>query len=536
MLGRAIKRYSYWIVFFAIMLMKYGYYRFRYYPVLDDWIQYGVFSFSNNIFKEIIIGTGTYTTRPFASLSDPYIWARFWGKMGIAFFIITCLHILSGYLLYKVFEYHELNVGLLFLAIFGMLPLGTEATYWISASSRLVVGIFFMALSLYLLSLYIRKNQQNYWLLLFFFLTHLISLGYYESIIVLSVFSAVLLIILNWRLLKKKWVAVIPIVNFFMIAVYYKSFSHVGQVAARGQFIKENYISHFRLVFDKIMDVWIKAHLPLYTRGFVRGLKVLLENHSYLYLFLILLLSVVAAVLASREKNGMSKKDAVIKIVIGVILFWVPFSIHFILSDVWISNRNAFPSLIGLGLIMEGLLTVFTDSQRRKYVKSIVIAILVPVLMIIHISELTDYKNISEADRLICTNIINAAKGTEFLEGKKKAFLFNTVSAYVEQNMHYHEHIHNVTEADWSLTGVIRAVSRNRNIHSMKPVPNEQSFSMDDINSFDLFGIDSSMNVFPLYAEEDRSDGKILLKRENGEPFGFIQKEDTLYRFYYIKS
>lgn len=529
-----IKKNFYWVAFLSIMLIKYGFYNFRYYPVIDDWIQYGCFSLIKEIFKEIIIGTGTYTTRPLASLSDPYIWAQFWGNMWITFLIITLLHFVSGYLLYKVFEYNKLNVGLIFLIIFGLLPLGTEATYWISASSRLVAGIFFMALSLYLLSLLIHKNYKNYKnriILVLFFITNLTSLGYYESIIVLSVFGSILMILLNWKLLKNKWIVIIPFINFSIIGLYYRLFDHVEQATSRVQYVKSDYFEHFAHVFDKITDVWGRAHIPLYTRGLIRGINELLNNGAYFYLFLIFLFTGIAAFLAFKEKDEADIKNHIIKIVLGGALFWVPYSINFILENVWISNRNAFTSFIGLGLIVEGAIYIVISHRLRKYIKGLVIAVLVPVFIIINISEITDYKNVSETDKLICTNIVNAAQGTGFWEGKTNAILFNTFPVYVEQNMYYHEHINNVTVSDWALTGCVMAVSRNRNVRNISPVANEQIFSLDDdITSLDLFGMDSSMDVFPLSAEEINND-IIVLKRNDGKIFGFVERDGQHFKF-----
>ena len=153
---------SFWFTFIGLMLIKYGYYGFEYFPVLDDWIQYGGYPFYPDIFQDVILEMKTYTARPLASLSDPYIWGQFWGMMGIPFLIITLLHAASGYFLYKVLAAQKLFVGMPFLVVYGLLPLGSEATYWISASSRIVVGVFWMALALFLLSLYVDNGKKGY--------------------------------------------------------------------------------------------------------------------------------------------------------------------------------------------------------------------------------------------------------------------------------------------------------------------------------------------------------------------------------------
>ncbi|MGE4283448.1 MAG: glucosyltransferase domain-containing protein [Clostridia bacterium] len=528
----------FWITLLGLVILKYGYYGFKYYPVIDDWIQYGGYSLYDHIFRDVILRIGTYTTRPIASLSDPYLWGQLWDNMWVAFLIITLLHFISAWLLYKVFEYNRLPIGMVFLAIFLLLPLGTEATYWISASSRIVVGIFFMALSLYFLSIYMHSNSgvwgarsgelRNKKLLLTgFALTHLISFGYYEQVIILSFASTVLLIAANWMSLKRKWIAVIPFINLGIIGAYYKMFGGTGNVAQRGNMIDGNFSEHFSRVMDKISDVWGRSHLPLYPNGFNRGISLLFNNHSYFYLFLIILLSISAGVLASQEKSYKDIKLNGIKIFLGFALFCAPFAIYFLLNDIWISNRNAFTSFIGLGLLAEGITHIVNRNKITNMIKGIVICYAVFIFMIVNISELTDYKNVSQIDRQISSNVVSAIDDNEFFEGRKKVVVFGTLPKYIEQNSYFHEHIHNVTESDWAFTGGIRAVARNAKIQYVRPVHKWSAATLDDTmwGSDIILGIDNERNVFHLKHREGNN-GDILLSKMNGEYFGELQKQD----------
>lgn len=528
------------------MLLKYGYYRFRYYPVIDDWIQYGVYPLYDNIFKDVILRIPTYTTRPLASLSDPYIWGRFWGNMGISFFVITVLHFMSGYLLYKVFNRSGLSVGTTFLVIFLLLPLGSEATYWISASSRLVVGTFFMTLALYFLSLYLHgaftsgsefRNlnifNKNKTYLLAFAIAHLISFGYYEQVIVLSFISALLMIAAYWPTLKKKWIISIPLINFLIIGAYYKFFGNTGNFAARGQFVKKDYMEHFDLVSDKITDVWGRAHLPLYSNGLKRGLELLINHHSYIYIILILLFSILIGLLTYIHKPNHGVKLNCIQIALGFIVFWAPFGPNFLLENVWISNRNAFTSFIGLGLMAEGMINIVFRGRFLTYLKSFCVFAATFIFLIVNVSEITDYKNVSITDRKIVTNVLAAVENTDFLEGRKKAIVFNTRPVYVEQNMYFHEHIHNVTESDWAFTGAARAIAQNPKIDYIKPVQQWHPTTIEDDvwSKYMILGIDDNMEVFPLKAVK-KGNGDIKLTTLFGEYFGIVeQKNEGLYMF-----
>ncbi|MCG8499144.1 MAG: hypothetical protein MJB12_01885 [Firmicutes bacterium] len=521
---------SFWFTFIGLMLIKYGYYGFEYFPVLDDWIQYGGYPFYPDIFQDVILEMKTYTARPLASLSDPYIWGQFWGMMGIPFLIITLLHAASGYFLYKVLAAQKLFVGMPFLVVYGLLPLGSEATYWISASSRIVVGVFWMALALFLLSLYVDNGKKGY--LWAFFATHLFSLGYYEQVLVLSCSCAVLLLLGNWKRLRSKWVLGIPFFNFGVIVLYYRVFGSMGNVAQRGQMVKSDYISHFMLVYDKVTDIWGRVQIPLLSNGLRRGLEVLVENRSYLFLALIVCISAAAAVFSlkkvwtsapgARHEPKSPVKMHSVQIVLGGLLFWIPFAPNFLLETVWICNRNAFTSFIGLGLAVEGVLGLVFRGKIGTYLKAAGVLVVTFVFLIVNVSEITDYKRASEIDREICTNILEAVDDPAFFEGQREVIVLNAQSAYMEQNSYHNDHIHNITSSDWALTGGLRAVAQNVRIKTLIMQCYPGSGIKMDPQAWDtaiILGIEEDLSVVPLSVKQ-KTDGEVLLSETTGEHFG----------------
>ncbi|NLY43706.1 MAG: hypothetical protein GX066_07020 [Clostridiaceae bacterium] len=528
---RYIGRKTYWFTFFGLMILKYGYYGFAYFPILDDWIQYGGYRLYDDIFNDVVIRTKLYTVRPLANLSDPYIWGRFWGAMGIVFFIITFMHAASAYLICKVLEDNDIPVGMPFLIIFGLLPLGTEATYWISASTRIVVGIFMMALSLYFLNLSVKKNSISQ--LIAFFFTNLLSMGYYEQVTVLSFFCALLLMAANWNILRRKWSVILPFINLLAIGTYYKIFSHVGNSAVRGQMVKSDYIAHTLKVLDEITNVFGQAHIPLYLNGFPRGMRTVLSNGSYLFLVLFFAFSLMAALIAYDKQDDVSPKGAVVKILLGFVLFWVPFGPNFILELVWICNRNAFTSFIGLGIMADGLVDLFLRKKTGAIIRGAGVLVAAFVFLVVNVSELTDYKNVSKADHLLASNILNAVKDEGFLEGSKKAILFNIRSSYIEQNAYYRDHIHNISDSDWALTGGVRAVAKNVNIQYIQPVRDGGLIAVkaEDLMNSILLGVDKDLSVFSLKPEL-QEDGSIMLLTEENIKFGTVHPgENQKYMF-----
>ena len=65
-----------------------------------------------------------------------------------------------------------------------LMPLGFEGTYWISASSRVCVGIFFAGVASALLTKLV--SGGNKWLILPYILTTVLSFGFYESVMIIS--------------------------------------------------------------------------------------------------------------------------------------------------------------------------------------------------------------------------------------------------------------------------------------------------------------------------------------------------------------
>ena len=137
------------LIFFAALLLKYIVFGFRYYPVLDDFIQYGGYPLYNDL-SYVYLGIGTISARPLATLLDPVLWGSMWGNMGLALFIIMLLHFTSVYLLSDTLERLGYKLSPIFWLIMLFLPIGAEGAYWISASSRIIMGLFFAALSFFL--------------------------------------------------------------------------------------------------------------------------------------------------------------------------------------------------------------------------------------------------------------------------------------------------------------------------------------------------------------------------------------------------
>lgn len=135
-----IHKHTFWILLLFAMIIRYTYYGFTYFPVTDDHSMYGLFNLLT--VKDVLTSFKMYTTRPIAALLDACIISRLWNHAEIVLFFTILFHFFTCYLIYLVFEKNQLKIGVLASIVFALSPLGSEASYWIAASSRIVFGIF----------------------------------------------------------------------------------------------------------------------------------------------------------------------------------------------------------------------------------------------------------------------------------------------------------------------------------------------------------------------------------------------------------
>lgn len=116
-----------------------------YYPQLDDYIQYHNYA-SAASFQALQQSTGLLDTRPLAGLADYFVWSPMFDHMILGLALISLLYVLTVMLFWKILQRY-FHVSILFPVLVTLLPLGMEGTYWMSAATRVVVGMFFGVLA-----------------------------------------------------------------------------------------------------------------------------------------------------------------------------------------------------------------------------------------------------------------------------------------------------------------------------------------------------------------------------------------------------
>lgn len=523
----------YWGIFFLLMILKNAYYQYTYYPVMDDWIQYGNYSMFDNPFQ-IILATKMYMVRPLAGISDIYIIAAFWERLNGVFFVITCMHALSAYFFVRVLSYQKIKTGYFFLIIYALLPMGTEATYWISASSRLVVSMFWLSLALFFLCRYLFETQGKKTLLGFFFF-QLLSLAYYEPVVVLGLVWTLWILIPHLQKRSGKWLAGITTFNYYLIAVYYQSFREELGQNARASIEFQTGLDVYQETYQSILDLWRSADIYFYMKALRRGTEILWDDRALLYGVCIVL--IMYGVFRASKSDRIERKASAQfkKLLLGLILFTAPFAVFFLIQFTWISYRNAFTSFVGLALVLESIMDMLTLNLWSRRLRDVSLACLTGGFLVMNVSELFDYKQTSIIDQTIGKNFIARVDEDAFFSGKKEAVLFNAKRTHTDLNVDYNEHINGITSSDWLLTGSLRGMAYNKNIAQVIPVSTNVATEIFpiDFEKYIFMGMD---NEFKMHRLRDVPDGKYAyqLFTENEELFGRLE-----YRFgmgFFIKE
>ncbi len=458
------------LVFFAAIIMKYLLFGFHYYPILDDFIQYGGYPLYHDL-PHVYFDIGTMATRPFASLLDPILWGKMWGFLGVGLAVITLLHFGAVWLTERTLALCGYQMSPLFWLIVVFLPIGAEGAYWISASSRLVVGWFFAASGLYFLARYLKEKKGLF--LCLFLLFHLISYGFYEAVSIFSFLGAYLVILKKRRdAAKAKWLIVVPLVCLFLMLCYYVLASHIGAIGSRvGGFA-------FAGLFGKLWDAvyqlgWIftKGLAESTVKGFYSGLRVLRHSGGLGAVWLTAAVLICALVYRSgsvKETDGGPKWEFFF---CGALLFAAPLAPNVLVETVWLPYRNILISLVGLALMAE---PVFRRLVRGNRLKGVVYAAVLLVCLVSWVNEYDTYRRVSEQDVRLAENIAEQLS-EEVLSGEKDAVVVLQQPMGTDQVNFYKDHVKSVFDADWSLTGAIRAVTRNVKIHRVTPMIGEET-------------------------------------------------------------
>ena len=514
------------MLFSALFLLRAGFFGFSYYPMLDDFIQYRVYSFYENPFKDVILRIGLLSSRPLAGFTDVFVISRFWNNLSAAYFLLTLAYITSCLIFHRILSKY-LRCGYSFLIFFALAPFLLEGIYWISASSRLVIGLFFAALSALSLDLYFVRKKIHF--LLPFAVLNLLSYGLYEQIAILSFLVSVLIIFLN-RPKKITSIYLIPLINCAVIGFFYlfvRTGASLSSSRIRLAPFFSGYSAHISGVFFGFCDA-VKACVKITLNGFMSGLNLYFDGYGYL----LLLLSVILLIFLFHLLKVKLPTPRAICAIVGIIIFILALLPYLLLSGSPITLRGMLVPIFGLALAADYLIRI--AFKKKKWLHAAALTIVAFVFLTAGIGETWAYTNSARED-MASLNALNEYLSDKNIKNDEKIALVGAPEYYSDA-VPFYEHIYSTFSSQWALSGALRALSNDSIKYAVYPIRQEAYLhsGYDDFEGYSRYFAASGQNYFKLTAEikEDiiafyGEDGELfceIKKRSDGYYAGKIQK------------
>lgn len=465
--------YGVLIALAVLLVLRYCAFGLTYYPQLDDYIQYHNYYRSGHSFWKIAQMSGLLASRPLANLADYFVWSPLFDHMILGVALVSVLYVACVGILWRLLQRY-FPVGPVFPVVMALLPLGMEGLYWMSASTRIVGGMFFGCLAAMAFVRWLDTGRR-YWLAAYLPL-QLLPFGFYEQSAVLSMTVVLGLALLEIR--SKKLRCVLALWAPAAMAVYFKFLSYMAAqnpFAARSEIILPNtpyYWDNFLpQVLEQIKQAFWNGGLLTLGKGFVRGAGMLISDGLWLWLVLAAAGCIGLGVLfrvhgKNGETDGLPAR--LLALLAGVLLAIAPITPFFILGNPWFSLRGTVTSFAGIALAADTVAGLIFC--RWKKVLPWISAAFALVCLVACLSEIRDYRDTYQTDQKIAGMVIAAVK-EDGLEPGTKVGVLNLEATYLpNQNFYYHEHIHGCTESSWAFTGLLTALESS-GLPSVTPLP-----------------------------------------------------------------
>lgn len=529
------------LLLFSLVFVRYCYYGFRYFYQLDDYIQYHNNAFFSGSVPDLIPNLGLLQARPAAGIADLLIWSKLFAVMLAAVAVISVMYVGAAMLLHSVFSRH-FRVGWIFYAVFCLLPLGMEGTYWVSASTRIVCGLFFVALGAWLLQKYF--DGARWYALLGALALQLLGSCFYEQVLVFSVALFFVLGILNRKNAGKKclwsgFAVVNALLYLLLTALAPKGNLYSGRMGLVLPFSAYYYRSFLPEVLRQVKNVFLDGVFYTTVKGFYRGVKLIWQDRAVLYALGVVLLCVLFFVLACfaqrGSKNG-EKRGTVPALLTGLLLAAAPLAPFFFLDNPWFSFRGALPSFAGLALAADVLvLCLFSHCRNRARAGAGIAACMAVVFCVASVSEMHDYRLTTQNDQRIGQYIIDTL---DLSNANETIGIIGLEPSYLEdQNCYWHEHIHGVTESTWALVGLMKYQTKEYFLPSVVPLPEQElyrvwNYDTNRIDGFDqLYYYDVESNTLTQLFAVQTGERAFDLFDEDGALFGVVTDAEGCGRF-----
>ena len=466
------------IILFVLLMARACAVGIQYWPQLDDYIQHHNYAakFTFSQLQEVV---GVLSSRPLAGLADYFVWTPLFGQMIVGAAIISALYVVATLLLKAVLERY-VPVGPLFPVVMVLLPLGVEGTYWMSASTRVVCGLFFAALAAWTFGKWL--DSGNWWWAVGFCVLMPLPFGFYEQSAVLAMTLALGMGLLelgnHWkRSVLALWSLPAAALYFMVIGML----STGGVYASRTEFMLPWYPGYWSSFFPSILwqmkTVFLDANVFILTKGLARGAGLIFTEGRFLWLIGVTLLCVLFGWLWIQTQ-GTKKEDTnlPLALLMGVLLTLAPLTLFLILDNPWFSLRGAVTSFPGLALLCDSLVLALWNGRRFQQIGPTVVACMAAIwFSIAGMSEMADYRdtyrNDQKAADAVLARLPEDFPTPESREGVRVGILGVEPTFLADQNFYYHEHGAGCTESSWAMMGLLTCRGGEGAVPTVTPLP-----------------------------------------------------------------
>lgn len=454
-----------WALIFLLLLTRACSWGIQYWPQLDDYIQLHNAA-SAESFWGLQESMGILGARPLAGLADYYVWGPMFDVMILGVAIISMLYAACAVLLRRQLGRY-FPVGPVFLVVFALLPLGVEGTYWMSASTRVVCGLFFAVLTAQAFLKWMDGGKWP-WAALYLGL-QLLPMGFYEQTgifsVTLTVGLAILEVIRRRSRLRR---ALLSLWGLPAMGIYFwvTSFFSAGSMfSSRSEIILPNdpwwWTTFLPQVLEQFREVFVDGNFYTLAKGFLRGMQAALSGPLLGWLLAAAVLCGLLWFVLSRgrgEPEGEEKPlSPWLALVAGILLVLGPISVFLVLGNPWFSFRGAVSAFAGLALLCDTAVTVIwrrLPGFRRG--PAVLAAVCALVFWVAGASEIGDYKATYENDQQVAADVLAALEEEVPSRDGQRIGVLNVEPSYLpDQNYYYHEHIHGCTESAWAFQGLL---------------------------------------------------------------------------------
>lgn len=478
---RQVRRFD-WLLggtIFLLLALRACAFGLQYWPQLDDYIQYHNYA-TYFTFSQLQETVGVLASRPLAGLADYFLWAPMFGTMLIGVLIVSALYALAAVWMKGLLERY-VPVGPVFLVVMALLPLGVEGTYWMSASTRVVMGLLCACLAAKLFGRWLDGGGLGW--ALAFLPAMALPFGFYEQSAVLAMTLVLGMGLLEFfkhrkRVLLALWA--LPAAGAYFAVT--RLLAHGGVYAGRTKLmlpVSDYYWKTFLPdILGQVKTVFVQGNFYTLAKGFVRGMRQVLSGELLIFFLLAAVLSVLYGFLAVRgvRPEGRRGRPVLLALAIGALLAIAPVTPFLIIDNPWFSFRGAVTSFAGVALVCDGLVRLMWRKLPGRQVGPAVLAGLSAlVFCVAGASEIGDYRdtyyNDQRAAQAAMAALIQDYPTGESAQGVRVGVLGLEPSYLPNQNFFWHEHIYGCTESDWAFYGLLESERGERIWPTVIPLP-----------------------------------------------------------------